>query len=150
MKRITIAEMDWNGLLLVFQSQPFKFTPARSEHNIRKDFIKGKGFEWMEVWADFILECQILSQTSNLYLTVQGSGVGITPADSNSTSVYSRCRNKPRILNIYENLYIYSIYLTSMILGDENFPDSRYGANMTQDKARVKGKEKKQKYELIL
>ena len=71
-------------------------------------------------------------------------------ADSNSTSVYSRCRNKPRILNIYENLYIYSIYLTSMILADENFPDSRYGANMTQDETRVKGKEKKQKYELII
>lgn len=128
----------------------FQIHPARSEHNIRKDFIKVKGFKWMEVWADFILECQILSQTSNLYLTVQGSGVGITPADSNSTSVYSRCRNKPRILNIYENLYIYSIYVTSMILADENFPDSRYGANMTQDETRVKGKEKKQKYELIL
>jgi len=37
-----------------------------------------------------------------------------------------------------------------MILADENFPDSRYGANMTQDETRVKGKEKKQKYELIL
>ena len=36
-----------------------------------------KGFKWMEVWADFILECQTLSQTSNLYLTVQGSGVGM-------------------------------------------------------------------------
>ena len=36
----------------------------------------------------------------------------------------------------------------SMILADENFPDSRYGANMTQDETRVKGK--KQKYELIL
>lgn len=45
--------------------------------NTRKDFIKVKGFKWMEVWADFILECQILSQTSNLYLTVQGSGVGM-------------------------------------------------------------------------
>ena len=73
-------------------------------------------------------------------------------ADSNSTSVYSRCRNKPRILNIYENLYIYSIYLTSMILADENFPDSRYGANMTQDETRVKGKGKIYIYiyELIL
>ena len=69
--------MDWNGLLLVFQPQPFKFTPARSEHNIRKEFIKGKGFEWMEVWADYIVECQILSkrQTSNLYLTFKISGV---------------------------------------------------------------------------
>ena len=37
-----------------------------------------------------------------------------------------------------------------MILADKNFPDSRYGANMTQDETRVKGKEKKQKYELIL
>ena len=32
-----------------------------------------------------------------------------------------------------------------MILADENFPDSRYGANMTQDETRVKGKEKKNK-----
>ena len=99
----------------------------------------------MEFWADFILECQILSQTSNLYLMVQGSGVEVTPADSNSTSVYSQCRNKPRILNIYKNLYIYSINLTSMILADENFPDSRYGTNMTEDETRVKGKEKKTK-----
>ena len=36
-----------------------------------------------------------------------------------------------------------------MILADENFPDSRYGANMTQDETRVQGKEKKQKYELF-
>ena len=104
MKRTTIAEMERDGLMLVYPRN-ISNSPS-SEHNIRKDFIKVKGFKWMEVWADFILECQILSQTSNLYLTVQGSGVGITPADSNSNSVYSRCRNKPRILNIYKNLHL--------------------------------------------
>ena len=76
MKRTTIAKMERDGLLLVYPAT-FQIHPARSEHNISKDFIKVKGFKWMEVWADFILECQILSQTSNLYLTVQGSGVGM-------------------------------------------------------------------------
>ena len=101
----------------------------------------------MEVWADFILECQILSQTSNLYLTVQGSGVGITPADSNSTSVYSRCRNKPRILNIYENLYIYSIYLNVNDFGRRKFP--RFQIWRKHDPRRNQSKRKRKKTKIL-
>ena len=62
--------MEWT--LVGISATTFQIHPVRSEHNIRENFIKGKGFEWMEVWADYIVECQILSQrqTTNLRLRV--------------------------------------------------------------------------------
>ena len=49
MKRITIAEMEMEWTLVGVSAATFQMRPARSEFNIRKDFIKGKGFEWKEV-----------------------------------------------------------------------------------------------------
>ena len=67
--------MEWT--LVGISAATFQIHPARSEDNNRKDLIKGKGFEWMEVWADYIVEFQIISQrqTSNLYLTLRRRGV---------------------------------------------------------------------------